>query len=67
MSYAAKINTIWSGRKRPGKDEEGTAAAEADRTQNGLKETEGPGENRQSLTIEGGITALLTPLPKAQC
>lgn len=39
MSFAAKINTIWSGRKGPGKDEEGTAAAEADRRQNGLKET----------------------------
>lgn len=40
MSFAAKINTIWWGRKGPGKDEEGTAAAEADRRQNGLKETE---------------------------
>lgn len=66
MSFAAKINTIWSGRKGPGKDEEGTAAAEVDRTQNGLKETQGSGENRQSLTIKGGITALLTPLPKAR-
>lgn len=26
MYFAAKINTIWSGRKGPGKDEEGTAA-----------------------------------------
>lgn len=58
MSFAAKMNTIWSGRKGPGKDEEGTAAAEADRRQNGLKETEGRGENRPSLTVEGGITAL---------
>lgn len=39
MSFAATMNTIWSGRKGPGKDEEGTAAAEADRRQNGLKET----------------------------
>lgn len=29
MSFAAKINTIWSGRKGPGNDEEGMAA-EAD-------------------------------------
>lgn len=66
MSFAAKINTIWSGREGPGKDEEGTAAAEADRRQNGLKEAEGPGENRPNPTIEGGIPAQLTPLRKAQ-
>lgn len=29
MSFAAQTNTIWSGRKGPGKDEEGMAA-EAD-------------------------------------
>lgn len=26
LSFAAKINTIWSGRKGPGQDEEGKAA-----------------------------------------